>query len=232
MDIERILNGDNTVPLLRVEKAKGSLPKEIEMLFNVPERTDFHPEGNSGEHTLLTLDEVANETPMVKYAMLVHDLGKIITFNEQIAKNPEGDKTQMVKHFGHAEKGIPLVEKVSAELGVPDEYADFAKLVCKQHMKAHDLDKMKDVKLYEFNQEIPDKYVEPFMKCCLADSLGRAVSDVEKDKIRADFTAKKQRLLEVRNYMKTHPNEDKNVFANNFAKYKKMSGKQSGSIEK
>lgn len=221
MDIERILSGDNTVPLLRVEKAKGSLPKEIEMLFNVPERTDFHPEGNSGEHTLLTLAEVANESPMVKYAMLVHDLGKVVTFNEQIAKDPEGDRTQMVKHFGHAEKGIPLVEKVSEELSVPEEYAEFAKLVCKQHMKAHDLDKMKDAKLYEFNQDIPDKYLEPFMVCCLADSLGRAVPDAEKDKIRADFAIKRQKLQEVRNYMKSHPNEDKNVFANNFAKYKK-----------
>lgn len=231
MNIDRILES-NTVMMLRVAKAKKELPEDISSLFDVPERPDFHPEGNSGEHTILALEEVANEAPMVKYAMLVHDLGKVVTFNEQIAKDPEGDRTQMVKHFGHAEKGMPLVDKVSEELGVSKEYAEFAKLVCKLHMKAHDLDKMKDVKLFEFNQEIPDKYLEPFMKCCLADSLGRAVPDSEKDKIRTDFAAKQQKLLEVRHYMQDHPKEDRNVFANNFAKYKSTLAKQSSVMEK
>lgn len=230
MDIEKILSRNNAVSLIRIEKAKGNLPEELAQLFNVPERTDFHPEGNSGEHTLLALKEVEQEPAMIKYAMLVHDLGKIVTFNEQIAKNPEGDRTQMVKHFGHAEKGIPLVEKVSADFGVSAEYTEFATLVCKLHMKAHDLDKMKDGKLYEFNQEIPDKYFEPLMKCCLADALGRAVPESEKEQIRSDFSTKKHRLQEVRNYMETHPNEDKNTFANNFAKYKKENTNNKGEV--
>lgn len=35
-------------------RLKEKLP-EVDRLFEVPERTDFHPEGNSGKHTLLTM---------------------------------------------------------------------------------------------------------------------------------------------------------------------------------
>ena len=217
------LNGNSTANKIRIMHMNGKLKElpEFDRLFEVPERTDFHPEGNSGAHTLLTLNEVKDADPMVKYAMLVHDLGKVVTFDEQVAKNPEGDKSQMVKHFGHAEKGISYVEKVSDELGVPQEWKEFAVLVCKNHMKAHDLDKMKDSKLFEFNQDVPDKYWDAFMQCCLADSLGRDVPDEQKAQIREEFKAKRSKAQEVRSFMKNYSG-DKAAFANDYAKYKKQ----------
>jgi len=221
--LKNILENDNASNSLKIMHLKGELKEnapDLDRLFEVPEKTDFHPEGNSGAHTLLALNEVHD--PMARYAMLVHDLGKLVTFEEQIAKNPDGDRSQMVKHFGHAEKGLPLVEKLSTELAVPAEWKEFAEIICKNHMKAHDLDKMKDSKLFEFIQEVPEKYWQSFMQCCLADGLGRDIPQDQKDKIREEFKQKQAKAEEVRTYMKAHPNEDKNTFANNFAKYKKQ----------
>lgn len=117
--------------------------------------------------TLLALEELQDAAPMVKYAMLVHDLGKVVTFEQQIeASEQKGepyDVKSLTKHFGHAEKRLPLVAEVSDKLKAPEDWKEFAQLVCKQHMKAHDLDKMKDAKLYKFNQEIPDKYFKALM---------------------------------------------------------------------
>jgi len=225
----RALEGDNTAETLKIMHLKGELKQnipDVDRLFDVPERTDFHPEGNSGEHTLLTIKEVKSASPMVKYAMLVHDLGKVITFDEQIKKAEEKGEPYSVKdltkHFSHAEKGVTLVKKVSDTLDVPDDWKEFANIVCKQHMKAHDFDKMKDSKLFEFNQEVPNQYLEPLMECCLADALGRDVEDNEKQEIRNGLKLKLTKVREVRAYMANHPEEDKNTFANNFAKYKKQ----------
>lgn len=211
-------------------RLKEKLP-EVDRLFEVPERTDFHPEGNSGEHTLLTMKEVHEDNPeiaaMMRYAMLVHDLGKVVTFDEQVAKaEAKGESYEvkdLTKHFGHAEKGIALVDKISDTLHVPEEWKEFASLVCKQHMKAHDLDKMKDSKLFDFNQEIPDKFYEPLMKCCLADALGRDVPAEQKEQSKADFAIKKTKVDDVRHFMKISTS-DKNTFANDYAKYKKGRG--------
>ena len=223
------LDGEKTAESLRAMHLSGELKQnipDVDRLFDVPERTDFHPEGNSGAHTLLTIKEVKSASPMVKYAMLVHDLGKVITFDEQVKKAEEKGEPynvkDLTKHFNHAEKGVALVEKVSDALGVPDGWKEFATIVCKQHMKAHDFDKMKDAKLFEFNSEVPGQYFEPLMECCLADSLGRDVSDDVKQEIREGFKLKLAKVKEVRAYMASHPEEDKNTFANNFAKYKKQ----------
>lgn len=229
------LNGEKTAESFKIMHLNGELKQnipDVDRLFGVPEKTDYHPEGNSGAHTLLTIKEVKSASPMVKYAMLVHDLGKVITFDEQVKKAEEKGEPynvkDLTKHFNHAEKGVALVEKVSDTLGVPAEWKEFAVLVCKQHMKAHDFDKMKDSKLFEFNQEVSNQYFEPLMECCLADSLGRDVSDNEKQEIRNGFKLKLAKVKEVRAYMANHPEEDKNTFANNFAKYKKQ---QSTSIQ-
>ena len=227
--LTQALGCERTADAIRVMHLNGRLKEylpDVDRLFDVPERADFHPEGNSGAHTLLTIKEIEKESPRLKYAMLLHDLGKIVTFDEQLQKAEESgepyDKKDLTKHFGHAEKGLQKVEEISDLLGVPADWKEFAALVCKQHMKAHDLDKMKDAKLFEFNKEVPDQYFDDFMKCCLADALGRDVSEAEKKQIREDFATKSAKLLEVRDYMHTHPSEDKSAFANNFARYKKQ----------
>ena len=208
-------------------RLKENLP-EVDSLFDVPERTDFHPEGNSGDHTMLAIKEIRESNPeaaaMMRYAMLVHDLGKVITFNEQKAaaeeKGEPYDVKTLTKHYKHAEKGVDWVNQVSDALQVPDDWKEFAALVCKQHMKAHDFDRMKDSKLYDFNQEIPDKFYEPLMVCCLADTLGRQVSEEQKEQIRADFAIKYEKVSDVRRFMKKS-GCDKDAFCNAYARFKK-----------
>ncbi|MBP5352904.1 MAG: hypothetical protein J6Y91_03975 [Alphaproteobacteria bacterium] len=230
--LKTALYTENAANTLRVMHMNGRLKENlplVDRLFEVPERTDFHPEGNSGEHTLLTIKEVREENPetaaMMRYAMMVHDLGKVVTFNEQVtkaeAKGEPYEIKDLTKHYGHAEKGVALVNKVSDILQVPDDWKEFAALVCKQHMKAHDFDKMRDIKLYEFNDEIPEKFYEPLMQCCLADALGRDVPAAAKEQTKSDFADKRAKTDDVRHFMKIS-NGDKNNFANSYAKYKKQ----------
>ncbi len=232
--LKNALLTENAANALRAMHLNGRLKEHlpvVDRLFEVPERTDFHPEGNSGEHTLLTIKEVHESNPqtaaMMRYAMLVHDLGKVKTFDEQKSKaDAAGEPYEikdLTKHYGHAEKGVGLVNQVSDILQVPAEWKEFAALVCKQHMKAHDFDKMREVKLYEFNCDIEDKFYEPLMACCLADGLGRQVPDKQKEQIKAEFAEKRAKVDDIRRFMNISTG-NKNTFTADYAKYKKERG--------
>ncbi len=228
--VSALLEKPDTAKRLKIDHLKGTLKEKLPMvdyLFEVPEFLEAHPEGNTGEHTLLALEEVKNSSPMVKYAMLVHELGKIETYKKQIAVCEEigedYDPKTLTKHYFHAELGVPLVNDMSKKLGVPQEWQEFAELFCKCHVKAHQLGRMKDPAVYDFNNEIPDKYFEQFKQCCLADKLGCAVSEQKKNMLRQDFDDKWKRVHEVRDFMKKHSTDDKMRFCCNYAKHKKIS---------
>lgn len=119
-----------------IEKARecGALEQmmpEVEQLFSVPERIDFHPEGNSGAHTLLTLKAAQSKDSMVNFASLLHDIGKIKT-----------DPECWPSHRGHDKLGADVVKAIGKRLKVPDAYTDFASFVAINHMIYHQ--KIKD----------------------------------------------------------------------------------------
>ena len=153
-------------------KLKSFLP-EVDKLWNIPERTDFHPEGNSGAHTLLVLQANRDLPAKAKFALLLHDIGKTTT-----------PKEKWPQHFSHDKNGLPLVEQICVRLGVSKEYTDFAKLVCEHHMKGHQFSSMKIAKLYDLNECIPANDFDLFIDCCRADAQGRAIP---KEKIDEDM---------------------------------------------
>ncbi len=145
-------------------RLKDLLP-EVDKLWSIPERTDFHPEGNSGAHTLLVLQANRDLPAKAKFALLLHDIGKTAT-----------PKEKWPQHFNHDKNGLPLVEKICIRLGVSKEYTDFAKLVCEHHMKGHLFSSMRIAKLYDLNECIPANDFDLFIDCCRADTQGRAIS--------------------------------------------------------
>jgi len=101
---------------------------EVDALFGVPAPAKWHPEIDTGVHTLMTLSMAAMLSPNVdvRFATLCHDLGKGLT-----------PKELWPRHHGHGPAGVRLVEKLCQRLRVPNELRDLAKLVAEFHDLIH-----------------------------------------------------------------------------------------------
>lgn len=141
---------------------------EIEQLFGVPQPAQYHPEIDTGVHTLLVLEQAAglNSTPQVRFAALVHDLGKGIT--------PEAEWPQ---HIAHEARGVPLVRALCERLRVPGDYRDLALLVTEYHLHFHRAAELKASTLVDLFSSLdiyrkPERF-EHWLVACEADSRGR-----------------------------------------------------------
>ena len=101
---------------------------EIDALFGVPAPAQWHPEIDTGIHTLMTLSMAAMLSPNVdiRFATLCHDLGKALT-----------PKALWPRHHGHGPAGVKLVEQLCQRLRVPNDIRDLAKLVAEFHDLIH-----------------------------------------------------------------------------------------------
>lgn len=101
---------------------------EIDALYGVPAPEKWHPEIDTGVHTLMTLTMAAMLSPNVdiRFATLCHDLGKGLT-----------PKHLWPRHHGHGPAGIKLIEQLCQRLKVPNEMRDLAKIVAEFHDLIH-----------------------------------------------------------------------------------------------
>ncbi|MFT5114780.1 MAG: tRNA nucleotidyltransferase (CCA-adding enzyme) [Parasphingorhabdus sp.] len=141
---------------------------EIDNLFGVPQPAEHHPEIDSGLHTLLALERSASLTDKahVRFAALVHDLGKALT-----------DPNDWPRHIDHENKGVPLVEALCSRLRVPTKFTRLAVNVCRYHLLMHQLDRLRPVTVLKLLSSL-DAFRNPenvadFVIACQADSQGR-----------------------------------------------------------
>ena len=141
---------------------------EIEQLFGVPQPAEHHPEIDTGLHTLLVLEQAAklSTEPQVRFAALVHDLGKGTT--------PEAEWPQ---HIAHEARGVPLVKALCKRLRVPRDYCDLAQLVTEYHLHFHRAKELKASTLVDLFSSLdiyrkPERF-EQWLLACEADSRGR-----------------------------------------------------------
>ena len=115
---------------LRDCQALKVLFPEIDALYGVPAPAKWHPEIDTGLHTLMTVTMAAMLSPDVdvRFATLCHDLGKGLT-----------PKALWPRHHGHGPAGVKLVEQICARLRVPNDIRDLAKLVAEYHDLIHTL---------------------------------------------------------------------------------------------
>ncbi len=101
---------------------------ELDALYGVPQPARWHPEIDTGLHMELVLRAAADLTPQprIRYAALMHDLGK--------GRTP---RSQWPRHVGHEASGARLAESVSARLRVPTDYRELAVLAARWHGLAH-----------------------------------------------------------------------------------------------
>nr|WP_249220914.1 multifunctional CCA addition/repair protein [Serratia rubidaea] len=120
--------------VLRDCHALGVLFPEIDALFGVPAPEKWHPEIDTGIHTLMTLAIAARLSPEtdVRFSALCHDLGKGLT-----------PKEYWPHHHGHGPAGVRLVEAMCQRLRVPNPLRDLAKLVAEYHDLIHTVNKLR-----------------------------------------------------------------------------------------
>jgi len=130
-ELERLL-GESTpragIELLRDCGALRVVLPELDALFGVPQSPEWHPEVDTGEHVLLALQvAAARQAPVsVRFAVLMHDLGKALTPAEQ-----------WPRHIAHEARGISVIESLCQRLRVPQEHRDLAVLASRFHTHVH-----------------------------------------------------------------------------------------------
>ncbi len=167
----RALAEKTPAPYFEVLRECGALKKlfpEIDQLWGVPQPEKYHPEIDSGVHTMMVLTQAAklSEDPRVRFAALVHDLGKGIT-----------PKSEWPKHICHESRGVALVEALCERYRIPNDYRELAVIVTKYHLHYHRAEELRDDTFLQTLEAVdafrrPDRF-ELFLLACEADSRGR-----------------------------------------------------------
>jgi tRNA nucleotidyltransferase (CCA-adding enzyme) len=114
--------------VLRECGALERLLPEVNRLWGVPQRAEYHPEVDTGVHLMMVLDMSARlRCPLpVRFACLTHDLGKGTTPAEILPR-----------HIGHEERSAGLLRDVCDRLRVPTECRELADVVAREHGNIH-----------------------------------------------------------------------------------------------
>ncbi|HEX3380375.1 MAG TPA: multifunctional CCA addition/repair protein [Paraburkholderia sp.] len=154
--------------VLRECGALARILPEIDALFGVPQRADYHPEVDTAVHVMMVLDHAAQQgyTLPVRFAALTHDLGKATT--------PED---VLPRHIGHEGRSVDLLKPLCERLRVPNECRDLALLVAREHGNIHRVMEMGAaalVRLLERGDAIrkPARFAEA-LQACESDARGR-----------------------------------------------------------
>lgn len=154
--------------VLRDCGALARVMPEIDALFGVPQRPEFHPEVDTGRHLMLALEVAAAEAQptAVRVAVLLHDLGKALTPVEQLPSHP-----------GHESRGLPLVRGFCERLRVASAHRDLALVVCAEHLNVHRVRELRPVtvlRLLETLRAFRDgDFFEHALAACRCDARGR-----------------------------------------------------------
>ena len=156
------------IELLREVGALRVILPELDALFGVPQRPEWHPEVDTGEHTLLALQVAASRgaSQAVRFAVLVHDLGKALT-----------PRAEWPRHHAHETLGLPAIEALCARLRVPQEHRELGLLASRFHTHVHRGLELRTSTLLDLLEHCdafrrPARFVE-FLEACECDARGR-----------------------------------------------------------
>lgn len=161
-------NPELFIMTLRACGALACIIPELDNLFGVPNPPHHHPEIDSGIHSLLVMEAAVSLStdPMIRFAALVHDLGK--------ANTPHN---AWPSHSGHEEQGALIIELLCQRLRIPVVWRKFAILISRIHLKIHRIKEMGAESIVKtLEQADAFRQPQPFEKLllvCEADAKGR-----------------------------------------------------------
>lgn len=154
---------------LRESAVLTNLFPEIDALFGIPQPAKYHPEIDTGLHTMMVLDQTSrrSEDASVRFASVCHDLGK--------AETPPDI---LPRHYGHEKRGAKISEKLCRRLRVPSHYKDLSVLTAKLHTHSHNAFALRPRKLLTLLKLLdalrrPERFNQ-FLLICEADARGRS----------------------------------------------------------
>ncbi len=170
-EISRALMEDHPQVFIQVLRDCGALKEllpEVDALFGVPQPETHHPEIDTGLHTLSVLEQSSlHKQPLtVRWACLLHDLGKGLTPEEE-----------WPRHIAHEHTGLKLIKAVNERFKVPKDCQELALLVGQYHTHGHRALELKASTLLELLQSFdiyrrPQRF-EEFIAACEMDARGR-----------------------------------------------------------
>jgi tRNA nucleotidyltransferase (CCA-adding enzyme) len=170
-EIARALQGKNPPEFflaLRACNALAVIMPELERLFGVPQPPEHHPEIDSGIHTLLVLEQACrlSEEPEVRFAALLHDLGKGATPPEE-----------WPRHIAHEERGVKLINALCKRLRVPNRWRELAVIGSRYHLRCHRALEMRNATLHKMltglDVQRRSERFQQLLLVCEADMRGR-----------------------------------------------------------
>lgn len=153
---------------LRACGALARLFPELDALFGVPQRADYHPEVDSGVHSLMCIDAAARLGfgLEVRVAALCHDYGKALTL-----------PSRWPSHHGHDLAGLPLVERFCERLRVPKVCREVALIHTREHLLVHQVRQLRAKTLLELLERMKafkdERQFALVCEACLCDARGR-----------------------------------------------------------
>jgi len=153
---------------LRGAGALARLLPEVDCLWGVPQRADYHPEVDTGVHMMLVLDAAARMGARLpaRWAALLHDLGKGTT-----------PRDEWPRHLGHEERSVELARAVNERLRVPNDCRDASIVAAREHGHIHralELDAAALLRLLERCDALRrPALLEQVLDACEADARGR-----------------------------------------------------------
>ncbi|MDJ0698590.1 MAG: multifunctional CCA addition/repair protein [Woeseiaceae bacterium] len=183
-ETESALRGHNSrvfFETLRECNALSVVYPEVDALFGVPQPAKWHPEIDTGIHTMMVLDQAERLSTHldVRFAALVHDLGKATTPAYRLPSHP-----------GHEKRGRKIIEKLAERLPVPKSCSELGRLVAEYHTNCHralELRPATILKLLDATDAFrrPGRF-ENFLLACEADARGRTGLE-DRDYPQADY---------------------------------------------
>lgn len=170
-ETQKALGGRDARLFFETLRECGALARvfpEIDALFGIPQPPKWHPEIDTGLHTMMVLEQAEglSDELAVHFACLVHDLGKATTA-----------KSKLPSHPGHEARGKELIEHMARRLPVPKACRDLGLLVAEFHTHCHRAFELRDTTLLRLLESTdafrrPDRF-EQFLAACEADARGR-----------------------------------------------------------
>ncbi len=170
-ETEKALGEQSPAAYFQALRDCGALARifpELDALFGVPQTAIYHPEIDTGVHTLMVLQQAAllSEQKIVRFAALTHDLGKALT-----------KKENWPSHHGHETLGLNTLKTLCHRLRVPNHYQKLALQVMQYHTHCHRALELKASTLCKtlasLNAFKTDNQLDAFLLACTADAKGR-----------------------------------------------------------